>query len=232
MSAQTVEQLWEQVGGEVDCPRRRQLPEGTRVLNAMIDRRPAAVSAVGPAADVVAAVDFARENQLDLAVRGGGRGVPGFGTVDDGVVVDLTAMQDVAVDPGRHSAQRPGRSDVGRVQRCHACPRSRDHRRRRLHNRGRWAHSWRRHRLPGARFRSIARQPDLSAEVVTADGRSLGASESENEDLVLAAIRGGGENSASSPRLSSAFIRSKRSTAGQCSSRWTMPAPCFVFIGT
>ena len=83
------------------------------VYNAMIDRRPAAVVRAANAGDVMAAVDFARENGLDLAVRGGGHSVPGFGTCDGGVVIDLSGMRGVRVDPGASTARAEGGATWG-----------------------------------------------------------------------------------------------------------------------
>ena len=71
-----------------------------KVYNGMIDRRPAVVVRPVNVGDVMAAVDLARENGVDLAIRGGGHSVPGFGTCDGGVVIDLSAMRGVHVDPG------------------------------------------------------------------------------------------------------------------------------------
>jgi FAD/FMN-containing dehydrogenase len=85
----TVESLREAVRGEVIRPDDAGYDDLRRVFNAMIDRRPAFVVRCNDTGDVVAAVHFARENELDLAIRGGGHSVPGFGTADDAVVVDL-----------------------------------------------------------------------------------------------------------------------------------------------
>jgi FAD/FMN-containing dehydrogenase len=79
----------------------------------MIDCRPAFVVRCTSTGDVVAAVEFARENELDLAVRGGGHSVPGFGTSDDAVVIDLSAMQDVHVDPEQATARAGGGTTWG-----------------------------------------------------------------------------------------------------------------------
>src|SRR4029079_5601224 len=74
----------------------------------MIARLPAAIVRAAAVSDVVAAVDYAREAGLDLAVRGGGHSVPGFGTVDDGVVIDLSGMRTVVVDPAKRRARAAG----------------------------------------------------------------------------------------------------------------------------
>jgi len=62
------------------------------VWNAMIDRRPAAVARARTTEDVVAAVNFAREHGLEIAVRGGGHNAAGLAVLDDGLVIDLTEM--------------------------------------------------------------------------------------------------------------------------------------------
>lgn len=87
--------------------------EARRVYNAMTDRRPRIIVRCAGADDVVAAVNFARESQLDLAVRGGSHGVPGFGTADDAVVIDLCRMQNVDVDPSGRTARAEGGATLG-----------------------------------------------------------------------------------------------------------------------
>lgn len=74
--------------------------EGARTLyNAMIDKRPSLIAQCRDVADVINAVNFARENQLEVAIRGGGHNGPGLGTCDDGLVIDLSLMKGIRVDP-------------------------------------------------------------------------------------------------------------------------------------
>jgi hypothetical protein len=70
-----------------------------RVWNQMIDRRPYLIARCTTVSDVVAAVDYARSHDLPIAVRGGGHNVAGTGAVDGGIVIDLSAMRQVQVDP-------------------------------------------------------------------------------------------------------------------------------------
>src|SRR3712207_5558342 len=73
--------------------------EAHRVYNGMIDKFPALIVRCADVADVIAAVNFAREQRLTVAVRGGGHHGAGLGTCDDGMVIDLSAMRGVRVDP-------------------------------------------------------------------------------------------------------------------------------------
>ncbi|MEV0082273.1 FAD-binding oxidoreductase [Saccharopolyspora sp. NPDC050642] len=111
----TVAQLQELVRGAVIDRDDPGFDEARRVHNAMIDRRPQVVVRCRNAGDVVAAVDYARENGLDLAVRGGGHSVPGFGTCDDGVVIDLAPMRGVRVVPGARTVRAEGGATWGDV---------------------------------------------------------------------------------------------------------------------
>src|SRR5207247_11304369 len=116
MARRTVDQLREQVRGEVIDPGDEAYEEARKVYNAMIDRRPAVVVRPVNAGDVIAAVNFARESGLDLAIRGGSHGVPGFGTCDGGVAVDLSRMKGVRVDPAKGTARAEGGATGGRPE--------------------------------------------------------------------------------------------------------------------
>ena len=79
------------------------------LYNGMIDKRPLLIAQCVDAADVVAAVNFGRDNGLALAIRGGGHNGPGLGSVDDGLVIDLARMKGVRVDPATRSVRvEPG----------------------------------------------------------------------------------------------------------------------------
>jgi FAD/FMN-containing dehydrogenase len=75
--------------------------EACKLYNGMIDKRPLMIVRCSDVADVIASVQFARDNRLLLAVRGGGHNGPGLGSCDDGVVIDLSPMKGVRVDPER-----------------------------------------------------------------------------------------------------------------------------------
>ena len=89
--------------------------KGRKVYNAMIDRRPGLIAYCVDVADVIASVNFARDNNLDLAVRGGGHNGGGLGIVDDGLVIDLSSMKGVRVDPAARTARVAGGSLWGEV---------------------------------------------------------------------------------------------------------------------
>ncbi len=192
MSGMTIEQLRERARGAVIEAGDDGYDEARTVYNAMIDRRPRVVVRCSDAGDVMAAVDFARENGLDLAVRGGGHSVPGFGTVDDGVVADLSGMRGVRVDPATRSARAEGGATWGDFN----------------HATGAFGLATTGGiisttgvgglTLGGGigyltRGHGLSCDNLLSADVVTADGRMVRASASENEDLFWA-LRGGGGN--------------------------------------
>jgi FAD/FMN-containing dehydrogenase len=92
------DELRELVSGEVIGQQAAGYDEARRVWNGMIDRRPLAVVRAASIADIEPVISYVRENGLPLAVRGGGHNVAGNGTVDDGIVLDLGGLKGVAVD--------------------------------------------------------------------------------------------------------------------------------------
>ena len=109
----TIQDLQAQVRGEVITPDHADYDQHRRVYNAMHDRRPAAIVRCLDAADVIASVNHARDSELELAVRGGGHSVPGFGTWDDALVIDLSPMRNVHVDPAKRTARAGGGATWG-----------------------------------------------------------------------------------------------------------------------
>jgi len=99
MAAIQMEQLRSAVRGAVIQPGDEAYESARKVYNAMIDKRPAIIVRCVDVADVIAAIDYARTNKLLTAVRGGGHNGGGLGTCDNGLVIDLSAMRGVRVDP-------------------------------------------------------------------------------------------------------------------------------------
>jgi FAD/FMN-containing dehydrogenase len=106
-----VEELGSRIRGNIILPEDKIYNEARKVYNGMIDKQPALIVRCASVADIIAAVNFARENKLPLAVRGGGHNGAGLGICDDGLVIDLSAMRGVRVDP----AQREVRVEGGAV---------------------------------------------------------------------------------------------------------------------
>ncbi|MEU7057287.1 FAD-binding oxidoreductase [Streptomyces sp. NPDC046197] len=113
IKATALESLREALRGAVVTPQDPGYDEARGIYNAMIDRRPAAVAGCADVADVVTVVSFAHDTGLDLAVRGGGHSGPGLCLVDDGLVLDLSPMRWVRVDPATNTAQVGGGSLLG-----------------------------------------------------------------------------------------------------------------------
>jgi FAD/FMN-containing dehydrogenase len=107
------DQLREQVRGEVFTPGDEGYEQARKVYNAMIDRHPAIVVHCANAGDVMSAVRYAVDNDLEVAVRGGAHSVPGFGTCDGGLVVDLSGMRGVRVEPRTGTARAEGGATWG-----------------------------------------------------------------------------------------------------------------------
>ena len=105
----TIQELRESVRGEVVTPLDDGYADARRIWNGAHDgHSPAVVVRCTGAADVIAAVGFARSNDLRIAVRGGGHSIAGFSTVDDGIVIDLSPMRGISVDPVSRRARVGG----------------------------------------------------------------------------------------------------------------------------
>jgi FAD/FMN-containing dehydrogenase len=190
--ASTVEELRGRTTGQVITQDDPGYDEARAVYNAMIDKRPSVVVRATEVADVVAAVNHARENGLEIAVRGGGHSVPGFGTVDDGLVIDLSGMRAVTVDPGSKTASAQGGAtwgDLNDATNVHGLATTGGI----ISTTGVAGLS-----LGGgigylARGAGLSCDNLLSAVVVTADGQTVTANANEHEDLYWA-LRGGGGN--------------------------------------
>lgn len=163
-----------------------------RVWNGMIDRRPALIARCSGAADVVRSVQFATANDLVVAVRSGGHSTSGQSVCDGGLMIDLSGMRGVRVDPRARRALVPGGSLLGEL----------DHEAQ-FHGlattAGTVSHTGAAGLTLGGGFGRLGRRFGLSCdnlasvEVVTAAGKVLRASKDENSDLFWG-LRGGGGN--------------------------------------
>jgi len=189
---QSIEELREQVRAPIVTADDPGYDEARAVHNGMFDKRPKVIVRAEQVADVIAAVNFARDAGLDLAVRGGGHSAPGFGTNDDGVVVDLSLMRGVHVDPRAKTARAGGGATWGDFNYAtHAYG---------LATTGGIVSTTGVAGLTlgggiGYLSRGYGLSIDnlLSVDVVTADGKVKTASKNENADLFWA-LRGGGGN--------------------------------------
>ena len=163
-----------------------------RIWNGAVDRRPACIARCTGVADVVAAVRFARDHDLEIAVRGGGHNVAGTAVCDDGVVIDLSAMRAVWVDPAGRTARVQGGAlwgDVDHETQAHGLATTG----------GIVGHTGVAGLTLGGgigflmRKHGLAVDNLLAAEVVTAEGGIVRASAHEHPDLFWA-LRGGGGN--------------------------------------
>lgn len=108
MSPLNIETLASRLRGDLVRPEDASYDEARAVWNAMIDKRPAMIVHAAGVADVIACVTFGRENGLVIAVRGGGHNIAGTSVCDGGMVIDLSAMRAVHVDPVRRIARVEG----------------------------------------------------------------------------------------------------------------------------
>jgi len=178
--------------GEIVLPADPTYEAARHVWNGMIDKRPAAVVRPRGAADVAAAIGFARTHDLEIAVRCGGHGTSGQSTCDGGLLIDLGLMRGVRVDPSSRRAWVQGGcllSDVDRETQAHGLATTG----------GVISHTGVGGLTLGGGYGYLGRKFGLacdnvlSAEVVTADGGILTASPDANPDLYWG-IRGGGGN--------------------------------------
>ena len=166
--------------------------EARKIYNAMIDKHPALIAQCSNVADVIAAVNFARDNDIIVAIRGGGHNGPGLGTVDDGLVIDLSPMNGVRVDPAARTARVEGGAQLGELHHAtHAFGLATPS--------GIISTTGVGGITLGGGIGHLTRQLGLSidnlleADVVLADGSFVTANEKENADLFWA-LRGGGGN--------------------------------------
>jgi FAD/FMN-containing dehydrogenase len=189
----TIQELRESVRGAIYTPNDDGYAEASRVWNGAHDgRRPALVVRCTGAADVIAAIGFARSNHLTIAVRGGGHSVAGFSTCDGGMVIDLGAMSGVRIDLETKRATVGGGAlwaDVDHESQAHGLATTGGL----VSTTGVAGFT-----LGGGigwlmRKHGLACDNLVGADVVTADGCLVHASETENADL-LWGLRGGGGN--------------------------------------
>ena len=192
MDTTSVTELRERVRGAVIEASDPDFDQARKVFNGMIDRRPRVIVQPADDADVAAAVNFARDAGLDLSIRGGGHGVPGFGTNEGGVVIDFIRMKGIRVDTHTHTVRAQAGCTWGDLDHAtHAYG---------LHTPGGIISSTGISGLTlGGGIGYLARGLGLScdnlvsADVVTAEGTHVTTSEKEHADLFWA-LRGGGGN--------------------------------------
>src|SRR3954467_9460809 len=179
-------------GGELIQPDAPGFEEARAIFNAMVSTRPGLIARCTGVSDVIAALRFARDNDLDVSVRGGGHSVTGHALCDGGVVIDVGPMKGVRVDPARKTAWVQAGCNWGELDRETQA----------------YGLAVTGGRVPdtgvagltlgggsGWIERKCGYTVDslISADVVTADGRVVVASEDENPEL-LWGLKGGGGN--------------------------------------
>lgn len=192
VAPEALQQFRSRLRGHLIGPEDVQYNAARRIWNAMIDKRPALIARCAGVADVTASVNFARTHDIPISIRGGGHHIAGNALCDDGLVIDLSGMKSMRVDPANrtaraepgltwaefdHETQAFGLATTGGVVGSTGIAGLT------LGGGVGWLHS--RHGLTVDNL--------LSADVVLADGRFVTASAGENEDLFWA-LRGGGGN--------------------------------------
>jgi FAD/FMN-containing dehydrogenase len=178
--------------GDLLDPDNEGYQEARKLYNAMIDRRPALIARCADVADVIAAVNHARETGLRAAIRGGGHNGAGLGSCDDGLVIDLSTMRGTRVDPAARTVRAQGGCTWGDVDHAtHAFGLATPS--------GIISTTGVGGLTLGGGIGHLARSCGLSidnlleADIVLADGSLVHASEDEHPDLFWA-LRGGGGN--------------------------------------
>ncbi|HNY76879.1 MAG: FAD-binding oxidoreductase [Sedimentisphaerales bacterium] len=192
LSDEAIQELCAALRGDVITAGDQAFDEARRVWNGLIDKRPALIARCAEAADVIAAVNFARGYGVPLSVRGGGHNVAGKALCDEGLVIDLSDMRGVHVDPATRVVRAEGGALLGDIDRrtqmfglavplgvvsqtgvAGLC----------LHGGMGWL----------TRKHGLTLDNLIGVDIVTADGRLRRASATENPDLFWA-VRGGGGN--------------------------------------
>lgn len=117
LAPEAVQELRSRIRGTLVQPGDPHYDEARRIQNGLIDRRPALIVRCSGAADVVESVNFARDRGVLLSIRGGGHNVAGNAMNDGGVVIDLSSMRGVRVDPSRRTVRAAGGATWGDVDR-------------------------------------------------------------------------------------------------------------------
>ncbi len=192
LSREAIKEFRESVRGDVLSPGDAGYDAARKLWNAMFDKRPALIVRCAGTADVIHSVRFAREQDLVVSVRAGGHSLAGKSVCDDGLVIDLSHMKGIRVDPVRGTAQaQPGLllSEFDRETQAFGLATTA----------GIVSHTGIAGLTLGGGYGWLAGKYGLtcdnllSADVVTGDGRLLTASANENEDLFWG-LRGGGGN--------------------------------------